>query len=60
MLFYNGAGSTADIALGKDARYYRPELPGLDWNDERQPFGYSGVQRLFEALENVLSERGAK
>lgn len=58
MLFYDRNDSAADVALGKDARYYHPALPGLDWNGERQPFGYSGVRVLFNELNQTLSKGG--
>jgi hypothetical protein len=37
-------------AIGKDAGYYHKECSNVLWNEERQPYGYAGVRRLFEAL----------
>lgn len=43
-----------DIVIGNDARYYHQDLPGVDFNDEDQPFGYRGVADLFGRLESAL------
>ena len=53
MLYYDGKGSGVTITIGKDAGYYHKDCPNLLWNEERQPFGYAGVRRLFEALAEV-------
>ena len=37
----------------KDAGYYHKECSNVLWNEERQPYGYAGVRRLFEALAEV-------
>ncbi len=55
MLYYQPEGEAANLAIGKDAVYYHPEIPGIQWNQECQPFGYIGVQSLFEELLEVLS-----
>jgi nitrogenase molybdenum-cofactor synthesis protein NifE len=53
MLYYDGKESGVTITIGKDAGYYHKDCPNLLWNEERQPFGYAGVRRLFEALVEV-------
>ena len=57
MMFYDGSDSTCDTVIGRDAMYYHPGLPGVAWNEERQPFGYAGVAALFDALGKALSEQ---
>jgi nitrogenase molybdenum-cofactor synthesis protein NifE len=51
MLFYDAKESGADAYIGMDAAYYHPECRGVNWNSERQPFGYEGVKSLFRALD---------
>ena len=53
MLYYDGTESGVNMTIGKDAGYYHKECPNVLWNEERQPFGYAGVRRLFEALMEV-------
>ncbi len=53
MLYYTPENGEVDFAVGKDAVYYHPEAAGTWWNQERQPFGYQGVQALFEELTEV-------
>ncbi len=50
MLFYDGRDAGVNITIGKDSRYYHPECPNVMWNDDRQPFGFAGVRRLFQEL----------
>lgn len=50
MLYYDCGESPVDITIGKDAQYYHPGCPNVAWNQERQPFGYSGLRHLFEEL----------
>lgn len=56
MLYYVPAESGVTLTIGKDACYYHPNTKGIHWNEERQPFGYAGVRRLFEALELAVTE----
>lgn len=56
MLYYDPAESGVTLTIGKDACYYHPNTKGIHWNEERQPFGYAGVRRLFEALELAVTE----
>ena len=57
MLYYDPTESGVTLTIGKDACYYHPNTKGIHWNEERQPFGYAGVRRLFEALELAVTER---
>lgn len=57
MLYYDSAESGVTLTIGKDACYYHPNTKGIHWNEERQPFGYAGVRRLFEALELAVAEQ---
>lgn len=56
MLYYDPAESGVTLTIGKDACYYHPNTKGIHWNEERQPFGYAGVRKLFEALELAVTE----
>ena len=53
MLYYDGSRSGVNLTIGKDAGYYHKECPNVLWNEERQPYGYAGVRRLFAALAEV-------
>lgn len=57
MLYYDCSQSPGDVTIGKDAGYYHPGCPNLTWNQDRQPFGYAGVRRLFEALDQTMTEQ---
>ena len=57
MLYYDPTESGVTLTIGKDACYYHPNIKGIHWNEERQPFGYAGVRRLFEALELAVTEQ---
>lgn len=57
MLYYDPAESGVTLTIGKDACYYHPNTKGIYWNEERQPFGYAGVRRLFEALELAVTKQ---
>ena len=54
MLYYDAAFCPAELTIGKDAGYYHPECPNLQWNSDRQPYGYAGLRRLMESLTEVL------
>lgn len=56
MLYYDPTESGVTLTIGKDACYYHPNTKGIHWNEERQPFGYAGVRRMFEALELAVTE----
>ena len=49
-----------DFVIGQDAMYYHPEVPGIRWNGEAQPFGYSGVTALFREISETLNGRACK
>ena len=53
MLYYDPEKSGVNMTIGKDAGYYHPEQPNVVWNQDRQPYGYAGVTRLFENLLEV-------
>lgn len=55
MLLYKDNEVKCDLCIGKDARYYHPGVPGIDWNGEVQPFGYAGIKTLFDELECALA-----
>lgn len=54
MLYYDSADCPVTISVGKDAGYYHPESPVLNWNSDVQPYGYAGLRRFMEALSEVL------
>ena len=53
MLYYDKSQYGVNMTIGKDAGYYHKECSNVLWNEERQPYGYAGVRRLFEALAEV-------
>ena len=55
MLYYDAGETDVTLTIGKDAGYYHPDRPTLHWNSDTQPYGYAGLRRLFEALEEVLA-----
>ena len=54
MIYYDPAESGVNLTIGKDALYYHQDCPGLMWNQDTQPYGFSGVRHLFEALTEVM------
>ena len=54
MMLYKDNQVPCDACIGKDARYYHPGVPGIDWNGEEQPFGYAGITALFTELDRAL------
>ena len=56
MLWYDN-DNISDICIGADAKYYHMDIAGIEWNSEVQPFGYYGVERLFEELDNALEKQ---
>jgi nitrogenase molybdenum-cofactor synthesis protein NifE len=56
MLHYQAEGPAVTMTIGKDAGYYHPECPGVQWNQDIQPFGHDGVRRLFDALYRAAEE----
>ena len=57
MLNYDCSGAKADVTIGKDAGYYHPGCPNLQWNEDVQPFGYAGLRKLLSSLDQLLSEK---
>jgi nitrogenase molybdenum-cofactor synthesis protein NifE len=54
MLYYDAGDSKSNVVIGRDAQYYHPDCTGIAWNEERQPFGYAGVRKLFDTLDRAL------
>ena len=54
MIYYDPAESGVNLTIGKDALYYHQDCPGVMWNQDTQPYGFSGVRHLFEALTEVV------
>jgi len=50
MINYAQGEAKVDLTLGRDAAYYHPECPNIEWADENKPFGYTGVKKLFEQI----------
>ena len=57
MLYYDPSGSGVNLTIGKDAGYYHRDQPNAVWNQDRQPYGYAGVRRLFETLTEKVCRR---
>ena len=60
MLYYDPSGSGVNLTIGKDAGYYHRDQPNAVWNQDRQPYGYAGVRRLFEILTEKVLQKGEK
>ncbi len=57
MLNYSIGTKKSDFTLGRDAAYYHPCCPGLEWNSENKPFGFVGVRKLFEQIKGVMDSQ---
>lgn len=55
MLYYKAA-VRPDITVGAGAAYYHPGVPNLRWNDEAQPFGFTGLRRFYEGVAAALTK----
>lgn len=55
MLYYDESRSDVTMTIGKDAGYYHPGCANIQWNRDRQPFGYAGVRHLFTELADALA-----
>ena len=44
------------ITIGRDAGWYHPELPNVQWISDIQPYGYGAVTDLFRALKAAMEE----
>jgi nitrogenase molybdenum-cofactor synthesis protein NifE len=60
MIHYDIGQGNADLTIGKDAAYYHPDSMNIPWNEERQPFGYAGLTRLFEEFMEAMERRDDK
>ena len=58
MLYYDLSEGEADVTIGRDAAYYHPGCPNVEWSEDIQPFGYAGVKLLFEQLLAVRQGTG--
>ena len=54
MMLYKDNECHCDAFIGKDAAFYHPGIPGINWNGEEQPFGYAGIKALFSGLDEAL------
>ena len=43
-----------DCYIGSDCKYYYPDKPGIEWCEDSEPFGFKGVNDLFDALDEAL------
>ncbi len=53
------AGKYVTVSIGRDAGWYHPDLPNVQWNSDVQPFGYRAVTGLFQALAAAM-ETGSR
>ncbi|MBQ9536926.1 MAG: hypothetical protein IJU79_03950 [Desulfovibrionaceae bacterium] len=55
MFFYQENQDTPpiDFCIGKAARYYHPNSPGIDFSSEIQPFGFMGLMDLIKQLQTL-------
>lgn len=60
MLNYGESGCRADITIGGDAKWYHPDAVNVPWNEDRQPFGYQGVEQFFTALSAAMEQSAAE
>lgn len=62
MVHYQAADSQVTFAIGEDACWYHPDVPGLGWHSERQPFGFAAIRALLAAMRTKLgpTERPAQ
>ena len=59
MLYYKISQSDADVTIGKDAKFYCPDIPNVAWNQDTRPFGYQGVRDLMNKVYEALKEAGS-
>ncbi|MCR5167051.1 MAG: nitrogenase component 1 [Oscillospiraceae bacterium] len=43
-----------DCFIGCDSGYYHPSERGIEWSQDSEPFGFAGVVRLFDELEEAM------
>ena len=56
MLYYKISSSDAGVTIGKDAKFYCPDIPNVAWNRDTRPFGYQGVRDLMNLIFDALKE----
>ncbi len=54
MLKYSPENTKVDLTIGKDAAYYHPECKHLLWNEDEQPFGFDGLIKLLDSIDETL------
>ena len=54
MVNYEAGDSHVTFALGEDACWYHPDVPGIGWHDEIQPFGFTAIHALLDAMRQKL------
>ena len=59
MLYYKISQSKAHVTVGKDAKFYCPDIPNVSWNQDTRPFGYQGVRDLMNKICEALKEAEA-
>ena len=59
MLYYKISSSKAQVTVGKDAKFYCPDIPNVAWNQDTRPFGYQGVRDLMNKVFEALKEAEA-
>ena len=59
MLYYKISSSKAKVTIGKDAKFYCPDIPNIAWNQDTRPFGYQGVRDLMDKVFEALKEAEA-
>lgn len=59
MLYYKISSSKAQVTVGKDAKFYCPDIPNIAWNQDTRPFGYQGVRDLMNKVFGALKEAEA-
>lgn len=53
MLGFDGE-EHVDVSIGIDCEFYYPESINVKWNDEEQPFGYTGLKHFAERVIQTL------
>ena len=59
MLYYKISQSDADVTIGKDAKFYCPDIPNVAWNQDSRPFGYQGIRDLMDKIFESMKEAKA-
>ena len=59
MLYYKISQSDANVTIGKDAKFYCPDIPNVAWNQDSRPFGYQGIRDLMDKIFESMKEAKA-